>query len=80
MVEATIEDLVITMRTSTGKEAGVEEICVNMRSSEPPRRAVRNGVKNLHGSKTIPKSQYKAVYAFSGAASAGGKRSYSSPN
>jgi hypothetical protein len=30
---------------------------VNVRSSAPPRRAVRNGVKNLHGSKTIPKSR-----------------------
>jgi hypothetical protein len=29
---------------------------VRGRSSSPPRRPVRNGVKNLHGSKTIPKS------------------------
>jgi hypothetical protein len=35
---------------------------VNVRSSEPPRRVVRNGVKNLHGSKTIPKSLYEAFW------------------
>jgi hypothetical protein len=38
----------------------MEQIGVNVHSSEPPRRAVRNGVKNLHGSKTIPESLDKA--------------------
>jgi len=28
----------------------------NARSSAPPRRTEKNGVKNLHGSKIIPKS------------------------
>jgi hypothetical protein len=39
-----------------------QKLGVNVRSSEPPRRVVRNGVKNLHGSKTIPKSLYKAFW------------------
>ena len=81
MVEATIEGLVITirslresdgvrqrcciehdytngleMRASAGTEVRVGEIGIIVRSSALPRRAGRNGVKNLHGSETIPKS------------------------
>ena len=41
---------------------GVEE-----HSSEPPRRPVREGTKNLHGSKTIPKIRYIAVRGLSAA-------------
>jgi len=50
------------MWAGTGTEVGIEEIGVNGRSSKPPRRADRNGVKNLHGSKTIPKSHCKAFW------------------
>lgn len=84
IVEATIEDLDITTRSSResdavrqrcciehdfakgrrlGASAGTEErvkkIGANMHSSKLPRRAVRNGVKNLHGSEAIPESRYK---------------------
>ena len=91
MVEATIEDLAITIRSSRetiwgyphivcedvlsttllkNKRSGQareqrlewKRLGVNVRSSEPPRRAVRNGAKNLHGSKTIPKSLYQAFW------------------
>jgi hypothetical protein len=34
---------------------------VSVRSSSPPRKTVRNGVKNLHGNKAIPKSLLTAV-------------------
>jgi hypothetical protein len=49
------------MRASTGTEDRVQRLGVKVRSSVPPRRAVREGVKNLHGSKPIPKSLYKAL-------------------
>ena len=87
MVEATIEDLAITTRSSRVTIGGHPHIVgdavlsttlpwdqrsrqtreqriewkrlgVNVHSSEPPRRAVRKGVKNLHGSKTILKCRY----------------------
>ena len=90
MVEATIEDLAFTtrssresdegrrrcciehdfvkeleMRAGTGTEVRVEEIGIFVRSSSPPRRVVRNGVKNLHGSKPMPKSQHK-IFSYHG--------------
>ena len=50
----------LEMQTDMGTEARVEETGANVRSSAPPRRAVSNGVKNLHGSKAIPESLYEA--------------------
>jgi hypothetical protein len=47
MVEATIEDLAITIRSSR-------------ESDRVRRRGCIEHDKNLHGSKTIPKSRYKA--------------------
>jgi hypothetical protein len=44
-----------------GTEDRVQRLGVKVGSSVPPRRAVREGVKNLHGSKTILKSLYKAL-------------------
>jgi hypothetical protein len=38
-----------------------ERKSADVRSSAPPRRAVRNVVKNLHESKTILNSQLKAI-------------------
>jgi hypothetical protein len=47
MVEATIEDLAITTRSSRESDAVRRRCCIEHD-------------KNLHGSKTIPKSRYKA--------------------
>ena len=46
------------MWAGTGTEGRGEEIGIIVRSSTPPRRAVKEWPKNLHGSKTILKSQF----------------------
>jgi predicted outer membrane repeat protein len=46
----------------TGTEIDAVEFGVIGRSSPPPRKAVSNGVKNLHGSKAIHESPDKALW------------------